>query len=277
MFLFLTIQSTLLNQTLLENATQICISVDTRRKVMGFLGIQISAGHLLSASDDHTICLWDISAVPKRRKSGGYKDHLYRAYSSSRGSFLAPVLQVSGSVADDQKLKIWDTRSNNTSKPSHSVDAHTAVVICLSFNPYSEFILATGLADKTVALWDQRNLKLKLHSFESHKDEVFQVQWSPHNETVLASSATDCRLNVWDLSKIGEVQSPEDTEDGSPEFMFIHGGHTAKISDISWNPNEPWVTCSVSEDNIMQVWQMAENIYNDEDGEGNVHPARQGS
>lgn len=30
---------------------------------------------------------------------------------------------------------------------------------------------------QTVALWDLRNLKLKLHSFESHKDEVFQVRW----------------------------------------------------------------------------------------------------
>ncbi|KOB56182.1 Histone-binding protein RBBP7 [Operophtera brumata] len=49
-----------------------------------------------------------------------------------------------GSVADDQKLMIWDTRCNNTSKPSHTVDAHTAEVNCLSFNPYSEFILATG-------------------------------------------------------------------------------------------------------------------------------------
>ena len=49
-------------------------------------------------------------------------------------------------------------------------------VNCLSFNPYSEFILATGSADKTVALWDLRNLKLKLHSFESHKDEIFQVK-----------------------------------------------------------------------------------------------------
>ena len=39
-------------------------------------------------------------------------------------------------------------------------------------------------------------------------------------------------------------------------LQFIHGGHTAKISDFSWNPNEPWVICSVSEDNIMQVWQM---------------------
>ena len=111
------------------------------------------------------------------------------------------------------------SRCNNVSKPSHTVDAHTAEVNCLSFNPYSEFILATGSADKTVALWDLRNLKLKLHSFESHKDEIFQVQWSPHNETILASSGTDRRLHVWDLSKIGEEQSSEDAEDGPPELL----------------------------------------------------------
>ncbi|XP_038305071.1 histone-binding protein RBBP7-like [Canis lupus familiaris] len=68
-------------------------------------------------------------------------------------------------------------------------------------------------------------------------------------------------------SKIGEEQSAEDAEDGPPELLFIHGGHTAKISDFSWNPNEPWVICSVSEDNIMQIWQMAENIYNDEESD----------
>lgn len=33
---------------------------------------------------------------------------------------------------------------------------------------------------QTVALWDLRNLKLKLHSFESHKDEIFQV--SKHSQ-----------------------------------------------------------------------------------------------
>uniref|UniRef100_A0A3Q3GIC6 Uncharacterized protein n=1 Tax=Labrus bergylta TaxID=56723 RepID=A0A3Q3GIC6_9LABR len=150
--------------------------------------------------------------------------------------------------ADDQKLMIWDMRSNNTSKPSHAVDAHTAEVNCLSFNPYSEFILASGSADKVDSL---TNLKLKLHSFESHKDEIFQVQWSPHNETILASSGTDRRLNVWDPR---EEQSPEDAEDAVPELLFIHRGHTVK----------PWVICSVSEDNIMQD----KNIYNDENPEG---------
>ncbi|NXD06667.1 RBBP7 protein, partial [Nothocercus nigrocapillus] len=214
------------------------------------------SGHLLSASDDHTGVHNDRHRVAHVRIGGNphLRNHLF-----SPGSF---VLSPS---SPNLYLDSWDTRSNTTSKPSHCVDAHTAEVNCLSFNPYSEFILATGSADKTVALWDLRNLKLKLHSFESHKDEIFQVHWSPHNETILASSGTDRRLNVWDLSKIGEEQSAEDAEDGPPELLFIHGGHTAKISDFSWNPNEPWVICSVSEDNIMQIWQMAENIYNDEE------------
>ncbi|TWW67008.1 Histone-binding protein RBBP7 [Takifugu flavidus] len=228
------------------------------------------SGNLLSASDDHSTItrpfLYFRPSVCGISGGGPKEGKLLDAKSIFTGH-TAVVEDVSwhllheslfGSVADDQKLMIWDTRSNNTSKASHAVDAHSAEVNCLSFNPYSEFILATGSADKTVALWDLRNLKLKLHSFESHKDEIFQVQWSPHNETILASSGTDRRLNVWDLSKIGEEQSAEDAEDGPPELLFIHGGHTAKISDFSWNPVEPWVICSVSEDNIMQVWQMEE-------------------
>ena len=65
--------------------------------------------------------------------------------------------------------------------------------------------------------------------------------------------------------RIDEEQTPEDAEDGPPELLFIHGGHTSKISDFSWNPCEDWVISSVAEDNILQIWQMAENIYHDED------------
>lgn len=170
----------------------------------------------------------------------------------------------SGSVADDQKLMTRDTRSNTTSKWSHLVNEHTAEVNCLSSKPDRECILANGSAEKTVASWDLRDLKLKLHTLESHKDETFQVHWSPHNQTILASSGADRRLDVWNLSKIGEEQS---AKDGSPELLSIHGGHTAEISDFSWNPSEPWVIFPVSEDNTVQTWRMAENIYNDEESD----------
>merc|ERR1712087_13165 len=173
--------------------------------------------------------------------------------------------QIFGSVGDDCKLMIWDLRDNRPDKAKHVVDAHSKEINCVAFNPFSEFLLATGSADKTVALWDMRSLKAKLHSFEAHAEEIYQVSWSPFNETILASASLDRRLHIWDLSKIGEEQNAEDAEDGPPELLFIHGGHTAKAADFGWNANEPWVMCSVAEDNIIQVWQVAENIYADAD------------
>ena len=101
-----------------------------------------------------------------------------------------------------------------------------------------------------------RNLKNNLHVFQSHQDDVLQISWSPHHETIFASSSSDRRVNVWDLSRIGEEQIPEDAEDGPPELLFVHGGHTNKVSDFSWNLNTPMVICSTAEDNICQVWQM---------------------
>lgn len=49
------------------------------------------------------------------------------------------------------------------------------------------------------------------------------------------------------------LQAPEDAEDGPPELLFIHGGHTAKISDFAWDGQDEWVVASVAEDNILQV------------------------
>ena len=48
------------------------------------------------------------------------------------------------------------------------------------------------------------------------------------------------------------------------------GGHTNKVSEFSWNPNDPWVIASVSEDNILQIWNMAENIHDEDDDEDDV-------
>ena len=151
---------------------------------------------------------------------------------------------------------LWDVRENGDTA-SHVVDhAHETDVNCLSFNPFNEFLLSTGGSDCVVALWDMRNLKQKLHSFEGHTKGVFQVCWAPFNETIMSSCSADRRVHVWDLSRIGDEQTPEDAEDGPPELLFVHGGHTAKVSDFSWNANDHWVAASVSEDNILQIWQM---------------------
>jgi WD40 repeat protein len=109
-----------------------------------------------------------------------------------------------------------------------------------------------------------------MHSFDSHADQIFSVQWSPFSADVLASCGADRRVNIWDLSRVGEEQEPEDAEDGPPELLFIHGGHTDKIADFTWNSNDHWVVASVADDNVLQIWQIAENMYADNAGDDAV-------
>lgn len=214
------------------------------------------AGQLLSGSDDEYICLWDIrEAVTDVNAINKWKGHTGVVEDVDWNKFVPYLF---GSVGDDSQLVLWDTRQSSM---SHNVEeAHDGEINCIAFSPFNENFIVTGSADKTVALWDVRNLKSKIHSFEGHSDGVYQVNWSPFNETIFASSSSDRRVNIWDLSRIGDEQSAEDAEDGPPELLFIHGGHSATISDFSWSSSENWVLASVSEDNILQIWKMVKTL-----------------
>ena len=222
-------------------------------------------GHLLSGSDDSLICLWNLEAAGEGSNVLG-ASRTYTGHTAVVEDVEWHPMNdaVFGSVGDDKKLNLWDTREEDASSPAHSVDAHDAEVNALSFNPFSAYILATGSADKTVKLWDLRNLSLPLATFESHTDEVLTASFSPHNETILTTTGADRRALVWDLGRIGMEQSYEEAEDGPPELLFVHGGHTDKIPDASWSLTEPWVVASVAEDNVLQIWSMASNIYSDD-------------
>ncbi|CAN0543488.1 unnamed protein product, partial [Laminaria digitata] len=43
------------------------------------------------------------------------------------------------------------------------IKAHSANINCLAFNPFNEFLLATGSSDTSVALWDMRNMGKPMH------------------------------------------------------------------------------------------------------------------
>ena len=47
----------------------------------------------------------------------------------------------------------------------------------------------------------------------------------------------------------------------------MHGGHTNRISDFSWNMKDPWVLCSAAEDNLIQVWKVANAIVGKDTGD----------
>ncbi|KAH0541768.1 Histone acetyltransferase type B subunit 2 [Glutinoglossum americanum] len=165
-----------------------------------------------------------------------------------------------GTVSDDLTLQILDVRLPSTSTSVIQGKGHEDAVNALSFNPVSQYLLATASADKTIGIWDLRDLRFKLHSLEGHIGPVTSLSWHPFEEAVLGSASDDRRVCFWDLSKVGEEQTPDDQEDGPPELLFMHGGHINSISEFSWNKNDPWLICSAAEDNLLQVWKVANAI-----------------
>ncbi len=211
-------------------------------------------GQLLSGSDDAKICLWDLAQAGVDVHASQIKTGHTSVVEDVDWSSHLP--HMFGSVGDDSQLLLWDSRENKTTPCQIRKDAHVGDINCLSFNPSEEFSLATGGSDRAVRVWDIRNLKSATHILEGHQNGVYQVSWAPFDSNVVASSGSDRRLFVWDISRAGQKQSPVDASDGSPELLFVHGGHTAKISDFSWNSSDPWTVASVAEDNILQIWRM---------------------
>lgn len=233
---------------------------------------KLKEGHLLTGSEDTTLCLYDINAGASKSTEKTGRQVTPTATFRGHTKVVEDVdwhckdPHMIASVSDDLTIRLWDTR--DPQKAIHIVESgHTKDINSVSFNPINEFLFATGSSDSTVALWDIRNLKSRTQTLSGHTDEVFMVDWAPFNESILASCSADRRVGIWDLSRIGMEQSPEDAEDGPPELLFLHGGHTSNVSDFSWNHNDHWSMASVSEDNVLQVWRMAEEIYAGEDEE----------
>lgn len=227
-----------------------------KKEGFGLSWNKFKKGFLLGASHDGTVCCWDVEQPHKSNETlepiSKYEDHVgpvedvvwSRQYSD-----------IFASAGDDKRILLWDLRKDGK-KSTIQVDAHAGEVLSLDFNPFNENLLASASTDKTVAIWDIRNLSIKQCSLKQHIDEVCTISWATFNEAVIASGSMDRRVFVWDLSRLGKTQTPEEAADGPPELLFIHGGHTSKVTEISWNPNEELVMASVADDNILQVWQM---------------------
>ncbi|XP_076960261.1 histone-binding protein MSI1-like [Bidens hawaiensis] len=217
----------------------------------------INRGFLLSGSDDGRICLWDVNRAPLNKASIGALE-MFKVPECSVGDVAWNLnhWNIFASGGNDGYLYIYDLRSPCFT----SLLAHPSEINCLSFNPFNEWLVATGSEDNTVKCFDMRRLVRPLHTFNHHIGAVLQIGWSPHNESILASCCEARKVMIWDTERIGRVQIDEDVP---PELVHTYGGHTDGVSDLSWNPAEEGMIASVADDFTLHVWKMADYIFSD--------------
>ncbi|KAH8888888.1 WD40 repeat-like protein [Thozetella sp. PMI_491] len=217
------------------------------------------AGRLATGSEDRTVLLWDLNTASegKLKPSRTYKNHKHIVNDVQHHPHVKSFI---GTVSDDLTLQVIDIRTPGDQAAVIARDGHTDAINALSWNPKEEVLVATASADKTIGIWDLRNMKQKIHTLEGHADAVTSLAWHPDEPSILGSGSYDRRLIFWDLSRVGEEQTPEDAEDGPPELLFMHGGHTNHLADFSWNLNDPWLVASAAEDNLLEIWKVSSAI-----------------
>lgn len=204
-------------------------------------------GQVLTGSEDQTVRLWDLKTDFKLENRNVAPRRTFKHHSAVVNDVqYHPTLgnNLFGSVSDDLTMQLMDMRRPSDSQPAIIFkDAHQDAINTLAFHPTLDKLFATGSADKTIGIFDLRFPNHgKIHSLEGHKDVITKVDWHPTDSAILASSAEDRRVIFWDLSRAGMEQTPDDAEDGPPEMLFMHGGHTNRVSDFTWNRNDPWVS-----------------------------------
>eukprot|EP00245_Coleochaete_scutata_P007087 TRINITY_DN2212_c0_g1_i2.p1 TRINITY_DN2212_c0_g1~~TRINITY_DN2212_c0_g1_i2.p1 ORF type:complete len:471 (-),score=112.94 TRINITY_DN2212_c0_g1_i2:338-1750(-) len=183
------------------------------------------------------------------------------------------------SVGDDHALLIWDARASTSAPVLQVQDAHEDDVQCVDWNAHDTNLILTGSADRMVKLFDRRKLgegNKAVHTFERHSGAVLCVQWHPQSASVFGSSAEDGMLNSWNYNLVGK-EMPKgklvmEGMDAPPELFFQHCGHRARVVDFQWNPVDPWVIMSASDDvgtkkggGTIHIWRMNDLLYKEKE------------
>ena len=186
--------------------------------------------HLLSASVDCSIRLWDVSdSETSGQMKAVYQNHMYPVWSIA----VSPLALYFASASRDTTAKLWTT---DRLFPIRVFAFHKSDVNCVKFHPNCDYI-ATASSDHSVRLWSVNDAKC-VRSFAGHKSSVHALAFSPDGQ-FLASAGDDHCIKIWDIK----------TSNILKEFR----SHTGTITSLEWN-SDSTILISASLDQSVRVW-----------------------
>ncbi|BBD68031.1 WD-40 repeat protein [Nostoc commune NIES-4072] len=235
---------------------------------------------LVSASNDGTIRLWDLSdyfssakvkyevdyiwdnvhavafnpnnnefAIARKNsvmvfnKEGNHVEHTFDHLETVNSIAYSPDGKTIVSGADDKTLRLWDLEGN---KPPIVFQGHEDKVTSVAFSPDGKKIVS-GSKDNTLRLWNlQGNQQQVFQGHQENTDEfgnkggVNSVAFSPDGKTIV-SGADDKTLRLWDL------------EGNKPPIVFR--GHEDKVTSVAFSPDSKKIV-SGSADKTLRFWDL---------------------
>ncbi|PHQ48828.1 hypothetical protein BLA24_27560 [Streptomyces cinnamoneus] len=226
---------------------------------------------LATASDDHTVKLWNVTSKRlittlrghtrgvdalafspdgKVLASGGEDGsaklwHLptntvIATLAGHRGAVLTVVFSRDGgtlvTAGHDRDVKLWDTVTHQLTA---TLSGHTQQVMGAAFSADGR-TLATVCNDHTVKLWDTATRK-ETGTLTGHSDSVMAVAFSA-DDRILATASADRTTMLW--------------ETATNRPLAVLTGHTDQVMDLAFSPTDRRLA-TASYDGTVRLWDPA--------------------
>jgi WD40 repeat protein len=141
--------------------------------------------HVASASEDHTIRMWNATTGELVAVFTGHTDEVICVAFSLDGQHIA-------SASDDCTIRMWDAATAEV--VVDPCTGHTEPVRTVAFSQDGRHI-ASGSFDRTIRVWDAATGEAVAGPFIGHTDLVQSVAFSPDGQRI-ASASLDCTIRV---------------------------------------------------------------------------------
>ena len=174
---------------------------------------------LVSAGDDRTIRVWDVSSGQTLRTLIGHEKQIPAIALSPDGRLIA-------SSSRDHSVRLWDMK---TGKEVGVHRWHAGDVMSVKFSPNGK-LLASASYDRTVQLRDPKTPTLT-NVLTGHTYRVYNVAFAPNGKQL--ASAGDHTARLWDLPGGENVKTFSLQSEVVTDRPTVRGG----VSAVAYSPD----------------------------------------
>ena len=195
--------------------------------------------HFVSAGVDKKVLLWDVDGTIVQTWHGPRVNDL--AVSHCGGQLIA--------VCSERKIRLCTIRLRcvaggggvpELDTPGESVLCESDAITSLSLSRDSRFLLVNVASQETHA-WDLHEKQL-VHKYRGQKQGRFVIRssYGGSDEAFVASGSEDSQVYIWNRH--------------TATLLEVLPGHSGAVNAVAWNPRDPGMFASASDDATVRVW-----------------------